>query len=108
MSALRKPDALTGGYKIGYWKAQGRDLTDAEARLLMLLLDYMSVQGCFPSQETLVADTGWSQTKVRRIRDALAEKGVIGYVAGNGHKSTRYSIPGLFAWTAEQKRKTAP
>jgi hypothetical protein len=108
MTALRKPDALTGGYKIGYWKSQGHQLTDAEARLLMLLLDHIGLEGCFPSQETLARESGWSQTKVRRVRDALAKKGIIGYVAGNGHASTRYSIPGLFAFTDAEKQKKAP
>lgn len=110
MNAVRKPRPahLFGGNKMGFLAAQVRHLTGDENSLLLLLVHHMGEEGCFPSQETLMEETGWSQRKVRRIRDALAAKGVIGFIAGTGHKSTRYSIPGLSAYAEEQRQKTAP
>lgn len=82
---------------MNFLAAQVRHLTGDESKLLILLTHHMGERGCFPSQETLMEETGWSQRKVRRIRDALAAKGAIGFVAGTGRESTRYVIPGLLA-----------
>src|SRR5688500_13375898 len=108
MSALRKPDYLTGGYKMAYLASRARHLTGDEFKALFLMVDHLGEKGCFPSQETLAEESGYSQTKVRRLRDRLAAKGEIGFVAGTGHTSTRYSIPGLPAHTAELRAKKAP
>jgi hypothetical protein len=108
MTALRKPDYLTGGYKMAYLASRARHLTGDEFKALFLMVDHLGEKGCFPSQETLAEESGYSQTKVRRLRDRLAAKGEIGFVAGTGHTSTRYSIPGLPAHTAELRAKKAP
>jgi hypothetical protein len=107
MSALRKPDYLTGGYKMAFLKLMARILPSDEHLLLFLLVDHVSLVGCFPSLETLADEAGWSVAKVRRVRDRLAAANVIGFVSGSGHQSTRYSIPGLFAHTAALKEKKA-
>ncbi|MGF7213529.1 hypothetical protein GGE65_008174 [Skermanella aerolata] len=111
-SKKERPEHLWGGNKMGFLAARACHLTGDETKLLMLLLHHLGEEGCFPSQETLMMKAGWSQRKLRRVRDALAAKGEIDYVSGTGHKSTRYSIPDLISWTAEQaaklKPKTAP
>ncbi len=108
MSALRKPDYLTGGYKMAYLASRARHLTGDEFKALFLMVDHLGEKGCFPSQETLAEEAGYSQTTLRRMRDKLAEKGEIGFVAGGGRAVTYYSIPGLPAHTAELRAKKAP
>lgn len=107
MSALRKPDHLTAAYKMAFLKPMIRILSSDANVLLFLLVDHISLAGCFPSLETLANETDWSVAKVRRVRDHLAALGVIGFVSGTGHVSTRYSIPGLLANTMEMKEKKA-
>ena len=108
MSALRKPDYLTGGYKMAYLASRARHLTGDEFKALFLMVDHLGEKGCFPSQETLAEEAGYSQTTLRRMRNKLAEKGEIGFVAGGGRAVTYYSIPGLPAHTAELLAKKAP
>jgi hypothetical protein len=108
MTALRKPDYLTGGYKMAYLASRARHLTGDEFKALFLMVDHLGEKGCFPSQETLAEEAGYSQTTLRRMRNKLAEKGEIGFVAGGGRAVTYYSIPGLPAHTAELLAKKAP
>lgn len=108
MSALRKPDYLTGGYKMAYLKSRAPVLTPDQFVLEFMLIDHAGVKGCFPALKTLARETGMSKTKVRRVRDSLAAQGEIEFTSGTGHESSRYSIPGLAAYTAELTGKTAP
>lgn len=108
MTALRKPDYLAAGYKMAYLASRARHMTGDEFKELFLLINHLGEKGCFPSQETLAGEAGYSQTKVRRLRDRLAANGEIGFVAGTGHTPTRYSIPGLASHTAELKGRRAP
>jgi hypothetical protein len=108
MSAQRKPDHLIGGYKMAYLSSRARYLSGDEFKVLFLMVDHIGEKGCYPSQDTLAQESGYSQTKVRRLRDRLAEKGEIGFVAGGGRTATYYSIPGLLEHTAEMRGKKAP
>lgn len=108
MSALRKPDYLTGGYKMAYLKSRAPVLTPDQFVLEFMLIDHAGVKGCFPALETLARETGMSKTKIRRVRDSLAAQGEIDFISGTGHEPSRYSIPGLAAHTAELTGKKAP
>lgn len=108
MSALRKPDYLTGGYKMAYLKSRAPVLTPDQFVLEFMLIDHAGVKGCFPALKTLAKETGMSKTKVRRVRDSLAAQGEIEFISGTGHEPSRYSIPGLAAHTAELTGKKAP
>jgi hypothetical protein len=98
MTAVRKTDTLAGGHKLAFLAEQARNLTGDELKLLLLLTHHLGSLGCFPGQELLVKETGWSQTKVRRVRDALTAKGLINFNSGTGHQSTRYRLVALISW----------
>jgi hypothetical protein len=93
---------------MAYLASRARHLTGDEFKALFLMVDHLGEKGCFPSQETLAEEAGYSQTTLRRMRDKLAEKGEIGFVAGGGRAVTYYSIPGLPAHTAKLRAKKAP
>lgn len=108
MSALRKPDYLTGGYKMAFLTSLLPILTGDQFKLGFALVNHISLQGCFPALDTLAMEMAWTISKVRRVRDQLAEIGLVNFISGTGHKSTRYFIPGLAENTAAMKEKKAP
>lgn len=108
MTALRKPDYLTGGHKMAYLASLLPVLTGDQFKLGFALVNHLSLRGCFPALDTLAGEMAWTMSKVRRVRDQLAEMGLIGFISGTGHKSTRYFIPGLAEHTAEMKGEKAP
>ncbi|HYD65726.1 helix-turn-helix domain-containing protein [Azospirillum sp.] len=54
--------------------------------VLVLLLDYLGPDGCFPAAETLAADSGMNLRTVQRGLDWLAEGG---WISVRGHEESR-------------------
>jgi hypothetical protein len=71
------------------------DLSSDELRLLALLAWHLGERGCYPALPRLCALTGWSERKVRRVRDGLAARGLIAFESGTGHRSTRFELVDL-------------
>lgn len=88
----------TGGYKLNFLANNTAGHTDAEVRMLMILMDRWSEGGWFPSLTKIAEQTGWDVRKVRRVRDGLVAKGTISYEPGDGRTNSDYELKTAKAW----------